>query len=737
MDGYTLKLLNVHCASCVQKIEEALSEHLNAENFDVNFADRRIEVKSDIKPSVVINSLVNIGYEAKVIDEQVEDDYDEEAEVNKLFKQAFVAGVLGIIMFIVGMSTFNPPLTSMLGQVLWLVLGLLSLFGIWFSGRHLYISAYKAFLNHHATMDTLITIGTASAWIYSMVITIHPTLVPEGSRHVYFEAALIIIALVNLGAGLEVRARGKTSQAIKRLIGLQAKTARIVTEQGEEIDAPIDSLKAGDLIRVRPGEKVAVDGQIIEGHSSIDESMLTGESMPVSKSTDDMVFGSTINKTGTFLFKATKVGSDTVLSQIVKLVGQAQSTKPPIAKLADVASSYFVPVVLIISVITAMIWYNLGFGSGYILVSSMTVLVIACPCALGLAAPISVIVGMGKSAENGILIRNGEALQKASQLGAIVLDKTGTITKGQPDVIKIIPHSSFDENVVLSFAASLEQGSEHPLAIAIINKAKEKQLPLFEIKDFKAEVGHGVSSLIDDKRVILGNDKFLIENGIEISALSSQAIDMANKGQTPIYLGIDNELAGIIAIADPIKDESSKAVKQLKELGLKVVMITGDNELTANAIAKLSEIEDVIASALPADKAEHVKRLQAKDMIVAMVGDGINDAPALTQADIGFAIGAGSDVAIESADVTLISNSIQGVINAIIISKATMRNIKQNLFGAFIYNMIGIPIAAGILYPLFSVLLNPMIAGAAMAASSLTVVSNANRLRLLKVGEVK
>ncbi len=733
MDGYSLKLLNVHCASCVKKIEDELLHHIDSAHFNINFADRRIDVTSKFEGSILIDALSSIGYESKIL--EGDDSQAEELEVHKLFKKSLVAGVLGLGIFMLGMSPISPSLVTKTGQLIWFLVGLVSLFGIWFSARRIYISAYKSFINHHATMDTLITIGTGAAWIYSMVITIYPLLVPESSRHVYFEAALIIIALVNLGGGLEVRARGKTSQAIKRLIGLQAKTARRVNENGDEIDVAIDSLKLGDVIRVRPGEKVAVDGEIIDGHSTLDESMLTGESMPVSKKSGELVFGSSINKTGSFLFKATKVGDDTVLSQIVKLVSQAQSTKPPIAKLADVVSSYFVPVILITSIITAMIWYNLGFAFGFVLVSSMTVLVIACPCALGLAAPISVIAGMGKSAEHGILIRNGDALQKASQLTAIVLDKTGTITKGQPDVIQIVTDSKFDESLVIQYAASLEQASEHPLALAIMKKAQQLSISLLEIKSFNANVGHGVEAYIKGKRILLGNDKFLIKNKIDIDTLKSEAKDMASQGQTPIYLGIDNNLAGIIAIADPIKEESANAVKQLKALGLKVIMITGDNKITAEAIAKISGIEEVFASALPSDKSDQIKKLQNKNHRVAMVGDGINDAPALTQADVGFAIGAGADVAIESADVTLISNSIQSVINAIIISKATMRNIKQNLFGAFIYNMVGIPIAAGILYPFFGVVLSPMIAGAAMAASSLTVVSNANRLRFIKVGE--
>lgn len=733
---YRLKLNNVSCASCVKTIEATLSQVPTISDFQVSFAERRVIVTSSHGSEVTINALKSAGYDAALENEQ-DDQTEDKKHFKKLIRQVIFAGVLGILVFALSMSPWQPSLKVHSGQSIWLVIGLISAFGIWYSGGHLYKSAYNAFLNHHAAMDTLITVGTGAAWLYSMIICIVPFLVPVNARHVYFEAALIIIALVDLGAALELRARGKTSQAIKRLIGLQAKTARRVTANGQEEDVPIDSLVEGDVIRVRPGEKIAVDGEIIDGRSTIDESMLTGESMPVTKQVGDSVFGSTINTSGSFLFKATKVGKDTALAQIIQLVQNAQSTKPPIAKLADVASSYFVPAVLILSVITALIWLNLGFSAGFILVASMTVLVIACPCALGLAAPISVIVGMGKSAEHGILIRNGEALQKASQLDVIVLDKTGTITKGQPEVVKIIAAEGFDEQAVLEAAASLEQHSEHPLAQAIINRAKTQKLSLLKPNDFEAIIGHGVKATVNEKQVLFGNDKLMQQHKIAMNSLLSQAEQLASLGQTAMYLAIDNTLAGIISVADPIKSGAKSAIAQLQKMGLTVIMITGDNQKTAHAVANQVGISTVLAEVLPENKAEEVKKFQKKGKIVAMVGDGINDAPALTQADVGFAIGAGTDVAIESADVTLISNSIQGVINTITISKATMRNIKQNLFGAFIYNTVGIPIAAGILYPLIGVLLNPIIAGAAMAASSLTVVSNANRLRFLKIKEPK
>jgi len=562
---------------------------------------------------------------------------------------------------------------------------------------------------------------------------IWPTLVPESARHVYFEAALIIIALVDLGAALEIRARGKTSEAIKRLIGLQAKTARRVDAEGNEKDVPIEDLQVDDILRVRPGEKIPVDGVLTEGHSSIDESMLTGEPMPVNKKVNDLLFGSTINKTGGFLMKATKVGKDTMLSQIIQLVQQAQSTKPPIAKLADSVSGYFVPTVLILAVVTAIVWFNVGFSAGFILVTSMTVLIIACPCALGLAAPISVMVGMGKAAEYGVLIRNGEGLQRASELTTLILDKTGTITKGQPEVVKMITTQSFDEATLLHYAGSIEQASEHPLAQAIVEHAKKHAIELSKVDDFNAITGQGVLASIDGKTILLGNQRLMTEHQLSVNELLTQSNELASLGQTPMFIAIDQQVAGIIAVADPIKEDSKTAIKQLQKLGIHVVMITGDNQKTAHAVAKQVGIQEVFAEVLPEYKADHVKKLQSKHTVIGMVGDGINDAPALAQADVGFAIGAGTDVAIESADITLISNSLQGVLNAIAVSKATLYNIKQNLFGAFIYNTIGIPIAAGVLFPMIGLLLNPMIAGFAMAASSLTVVSNANRLRFFKV----
>lgn len=657
---------------------------------------------------------------------------DNSAHFKDLIKKTIAAGFMGAFVFILDFPIWHLSLDIFHGRLVWFVIGIISAVIIVYSAGQIYKSAWMAFLNHTATMDTLIAIGTGIAWVYSIIISIFPHIVPIQSQHVYYETALIIIALVNLGAALEVRARGKTSQAIQRLIGLQPKTAMRINENGAEESVLIESLRVNDHIRVRPGEKIAVDGVIIDGHSTVDESMLTGESMPIQKKLGDFVFGATINKTGSFIFKVTKVGSETTLSQIIRIVQEAQNTKPSIAKLADIISSFFVPTVLIASVITALIWFDVGFSSGFILVTSMSVLVIACPCALGLASPISVIVGIGKSAEYGVLIRNGEALQKSSQLNMIVFDKTGTITEGQPTVTDIIECDVLDKNLIIQLAASIEQNSEHPLGQAILLDANNKNSVLQKIDQFEAIAGQGVIGKIQNQIVLFGNKKLMNKYEVAIHAWEEKVSELAALGQTSMYLALNQKLVGIISVADRIKLGVKNAIDQFKKMGLDVVMLTGDNQKTAEAVAKQVGITQVIAEVLPTEKREKIKQLQTKKR-VGMVGDGINDAPALMQADVGFAIGSGTDIAIESADVTLMKNSIASVYDAILISKATMRNIKQNLFGAFIYNVIGIPIAAGILYPLIGVLLNPMIAGAAMAASSLTVVSNANRLRLLKM----
>ena len=585
-------------------------------------------------------------------------------------------------------------------------------------------------------MDTLIALGTGTAWLYSMVVVFAPEIVPLMARHVYFEATAMIIGLINLGLALEVKARGKTSEAIKRLIGLQAKTARVIRDD-KDIDIPIEDVLLNDLIRVRPGERISVDGDVVEGHTSIDESMLTGEPMPVEKSEGGQVVAGTINKSGSIVFKATRVGKDTALAQIINMVKRAQNSKPPIGRLADVISAYFVPVVMIIAVLSALVWLNFGPSPAiaYAMVSATTVLIIACPCALGLATPMSVMVGVGKAAEAGVLIRNGEALQTASKITTMVLDKTGTITQGAPKVTDIIVAGSQTEDEILQLVASLEAGSEHPLAMAIVESAADKGISPKKVTDFASLSGMGVQAKLQNKRLLFGNEKLMKEQGIAIDKFLDKAQQLAAEAKTPMYFAVDAGLAAVIAVADPIKSDSIEAIKRLQNNGIRVVMLTGDNRMTAKAVANMVGITDFVAEVMPEDKAKKVAEYQANGEIVGMTGDGINDAPALAHANVGFAIGTGTDVAIESADITLMRGSLHGLADAIAVSKATLTNIKQNLFGAFIYNIAGVPFAAGVLYPFFGLLLSPVIAGAAMAFSSLTVVTNANRLRFFKAKE--
>ena len=666
------------------------------------------------------------------------------------------------------MATAYPEFTPILKdlskttlRVIWGITGLRTLPVLLWSGGHFFRGAWSAFRHRSADMNTLIALGTGAAWVYSGVAILLPHLFPEGTAEPFYDVAAVVIALVVLGQALELRAKGRTSEAIKKLMGLQAKTARIIRE-GKEQDIPVEEVLVGDIVIVRPGEKVPVDGVIKEGSSAVDESMLTGESLPVEKKAGDEVIGATLNKTGSFKFEATKVGKDTALAQIVRMVEEAQGSKAPIQRLVDVVSGYFVPTVMIIAVLTFVAWFDIGPEPRliYALVTAVTVLIIACPCALGLATPMSLMVGVGKGAEQGILIRGGEALQTAQALDAIVLDKTGTITKGTPELTDVVvrspqsdvrsPRSEVESHEVdsssvtsdvghrtldsqqrelLRLAASVERTSEHPLAAAIVEGAKAREVPLSDPQDFQAVPGHGVIATVDGHRVVLGNLKMMQKEGVDLGGLEEQAKRLADEGKTPMYAAVDRKAAGLVAVADTVKEDSAEAIQALKALGLEVVMITGDNQRTAQAIARQVGMDRVMAEVLPEDKAHQVHLLQAEGKKVGMVGDGINDAPALAQADVGFAIGTGTDVAIEASDITLIKGSLKGVALAVEISKATMRNIKQNLFGAFVYNALGIPVAAGLLYPFFGLLLSPLIAGAAMAFSSVTVVTNANRLR--------
>lgn len=743
--SYHLAVSGATCASCVSSIEKTLKTIPGVLNATMNFADRTVTITAtpSVSSDTLIKAVEKLSYKASLI--QPHQQNGEAEEIKKIIEHRYyknlliktvIAAIVGVPLFFFSMLNALPSLQTNVGYTINLVLGFITLGVLIYSGGHFFIGAWKAFCAHRANMDTLIAIGTGMAWFYSMLTVLFNVYLPAIAQHVYFEAAVVIVALVNLGTLLEWRARQHTSEAIQRLMHLQPKTARII-KNNEETDVPIEKLQINDLIRVRPGEQIPVDGIIIEGSSHIDESMLTGEPLAHRKEMNDTVWGGTLNKAGSFIFKATKIGQETVLSHIIQMVQHAQNSKPALARLADQISAYFVPTVLIISILTATIWFFVGVEpkAVYMLVTSISVLVIACPCALGLAVPISVMVGVGKAAEYGVLIRNAEALQEAGQLTTIVLDKTGTITQGSPVMTGLYPDATITSEELLSLAASLETKSEHPLAEAIVKAAKEKNSKLLSVQHFEANSGLGVAGLIEQQSILLGNWKFMEQQGIFARAWQEHGEKLATQAQTPIYVARDKIILGMITIADPIKPDSKKAIEILQSMGLKIIMMTGDHQKTAEAIAKQVGIDHVIAEVLPQDKAKEITKLQTKKNKVGMVGDGINDAPALAQADVGFAMSHGTDVAMESASITLMRNSLQSVVDAMLISRQTIKNMKQNLVGAFIYNVIGIPIAAGILFPLTGMLLNPMLAGLAMAFSSVTVVTNANRLRFFKLKE--
>jgi len=734
-----LTITGMGCASCVGKIESKLKHVDGVLSASVSLADRTASIEM-LKPSNSTALIAAVQYAGAYSASLLQNDADlaakdaqEEKHLKHRIQQCVVAAIVGFPLMLASMLDMLP--SAIEGQVFWRMTGILTLIVMVFSGRHFYSSAWNAIKHAGFSMDTLVALGTGAAWLYSMLLAIAPEWFPKDAQHFYFEAALIIIALINMGHVLEARARGKTNIAIQRLMGLQAKTAHVLRD-GNEIELAIHAIIIGDVIRVRPGEKVPVDGVISEGHSRLDESMLTGEPMPVQKLVGDEVIAGTMNQHGSFLFTAQRIGRDTVLAQIIATVRQAQAAKPAIAKLVDRIASVFVPVVIALAAITALVWLNFGPEPriSFALITMMTVLIIACPCALGLATPISIIVGVGKAAEYGILIRNGSALEQAGKLTAIVLDKTGTITEGKPTITDISVADGINEEQLLQYAASLESQSEHPLAAAILAAAKQRGIDKKTIIDFKADAGFGVTAQVDEQTVFLGNAALLDKHGIPIDPdMRSQASAFAKHGKTPIYLALAEKVLGIVAVSDAIKPTSKAAIAELKAQGLYVVMLTGDKKEAAQAIADDVGIEHVIAEVLPQDKDAHIAQLQAQGHKVGMVGDGMNDAAALARAHVGFAMGAGSDIAMQAADITLMRSSLDTIPTCIAISRATMRNIRQNLFGAFIYNGLAIPVAAGVLFPVLGILLNPMIAGAAMAMSSVTVVSNANRLRFFKM----
>ena len=728
-----LSILGMRCAGCVSAIEGALAAVENVSSVSVNFADHTATITGLANPTALKQAVKEAGFDAAIM-EGIEDPSEQEDQelqrYRSLMKKASVAGVFGALLMAAEHFSWLPEIGSATGLWLWPEIALLTLAILIYSGWHFYSGAIKSLRLKQANMDTLIALGTSSAWLYSCIVIDYAETLPTLAKHAYFEAAVVILAFINLGSALETLARGKTSSAIRQLIGLQPRTARVI-RNAEEIDIPIEQVGLGDILRVRPGEKIAVDGILLEGHSTVNEAMLTGEPLPVEKVIGAEVVAGTINQTGSFLFKATRIGRDTALAQIVMSVRQAQNSKPEIARLADKISSVFVPAVLVISALTFLMWYVFGPepSLGYAFVTSMTVLVIACPCALGLATPISVMVAVGRAAQSGILIRKGDALQSAGKISCLILDKTGTITEGKPIVSSIIAIDEFTEDQILQWAASIESGSEHPLAAAIVAAAANRQLTLNKTQQFEAIPGLGVMATINDQPIFFGNKALMDAKGIKFTRYNNKLEKLSALGQTPMLLAVNDKIVGIIGVSDPIKKDSALAVQHLKDLGLRIIMVTGDNQITAHAIAKQAGISEVCAQVLPQDKAAVVLELQQQGEIVGMVGDGINDAPALAQANVGMAIGTGTDVAIESADIVILQGSLLKIPEVIALSKATVINIKQNLIGAFFYNIISIPIAAGLFYPLFGILLNPMIAGAAMALSSVTVVTNANRLR--------
>jgi Cu+-exporting ATPase len=735
-------IADLHCASCVKFIEEGLKATSGVINATVNVGTQ--EATIDYLPEKTAlpqlrRAIEEVGYQTRSASADGPEDVqraEHEREYRRLMNKFWLAAIISIPVLIAAYPKFLPiirdwPMETL--RLAWAASALLTVPVLFYSGGHFFSGAWAALKHRSANMNTLIALGTSAAWLYSTVAVLFPSIFPEGTSEPFYDVVAVVIALVVLGQALELRAKGRTSEAIKKLMGLQAKTARVIRND-QEMDIPVEEVLVGDIVQVRPGEKVPVDGQIIEGSSAVDESMITGESLPVSKKVGDEVIGATLNKTGAFKFRATKVGKDTALAQIVKMVQDAQNSKAPIARLADTVSGYFVPIVMILAVLTFVAWFDFGPQPQLVfaLVTSVTVLIIACPCALGLATPMSLMVGIGKGAENGILIRSGEALQTAHQIKTVVLDKTGTITKGKPELTDVIVTNEWQANDLLRMAASVERSSEHPLAEAIVEGAKQRQVNLVEPTAFEAVPGHGVIATVDGRRVVLGNLKMMQREAIVLGDLETKAAQLADDGKTPMYVAVDGQAAGIVAVADTVKEDSAESIAALHKMGIEVVMITGDNARTANAIARQVGVDRVLAEVLPEDKAQNVHLLQAENKKVAMVGDGINDAPALAQADVGLAIGTGTDVAIEASDITLIKGSLKGVVTAIEVSRATMRNIKQNLVGAFIYNTLGVPVAMGVLYPFFGILLSPLLAGAAMAFSSVTVVSNANRLRTFR-----
>ncbi|EOV0807475.1 copper-exporting P-type ATPase CopA [Yersinia enterocolitica] len=733
-DSVQLLLTGMSCASCVSKVQNALQSVDGVEVARVNLAERSALVTGHPSNEALIAAVKNAGYGAEIIEDETErrerQQQMSQASMKRFQWQAALGLLLGIPLMGWGLFGGSMTLTPET-QTPWLIVGIITLLVMIFAGGHFYRNAWVSLKNGSATMDTLVALGTGAAWIYSITVNIWPDVFPMEARHLYYEASAMIIGLINLGHAMEQRARQRSSNALERLLDLAPPTARLVSDEGEKL-IPLADVQLGMTLRLTTGDRVPVDGEIVQGEVWMDEAMLTGEPIPQQKSTGDVVHAGTQVQDGTVLFRANAIGSQTTLARIIKLVRQAQSSKPEIGKLADRISAVFVPTVVAIAVIAGLIWYFFGPQPQlvYTLVVATTVLIIACPCALGLATPMSIISGVGRAAEFGVLVRDADALQQASNLDTLVFDKTGTLTEGHPQVVAIHTFNGVSEQQALEWAAALETGSNHPLARAILQRAEG--LTLATVNQFRTLRGLGVSGEVDGVALLLGNNRLLEKQQIDTSELQSLIQQQAESGTTPVILTAQGKPAALLSIRDPLRSDSISALQRLHQRGYNLVMLTGDNPITANAIAKEAGIDQVIAGVLPDGKAEAIKQLQAAGHKVAMIGDGINDAPALAQADVGIAMGGGSDIAIETAAITLMRHSLHGVADAVELSKATLRNMKQNLLGAFFYNALGIPIAAGILFPFTGTLLSPVVAGAAMALSSITVVSNANRLLRFK-----
>ena len=727
-DQVVLLLEGLSCAACVAKVQNALQAVPLVESAQINLAESTATVFGDADPDKLIEAVIHAGYGAELVeDEQTRRDKQQrqaEKEIKRLKWQALVALLLGGGLMIWMLAGGDMAVTEA-NRTNWMIVGIATLAVILLSGGHFYQRAVKHLIKKTATMDTLVALGTGTAWLYSIVVVLIPDFFPEHSRHLYFESSAMIIGLINIGKMLEAKAKQRSSQALERLLDLAPPTARVADEQGER-DIPLRQVKPHMILRLQTGDRVAVDGIVTQGQAWIDESMLTGEPVAVEKQSGDKISAGTLVTNGTLLFRAERVGPHTTLANIIKLVRKAQSSKPPIGLLADKIAAVFVPIVVMIALMAAFIWYLLSGEASYAFVVLTTVLIIACPCALGLAAPMSIIAGIGRAAEFGVLVRDAEALQKAASVDTIVFDKTGTLTKGEPKVTALYTFNQISEQSAVRFSAVLEQGSGHPLAKAIMDYAQHSTLP--EVTDFNTLKGLGLSGKAEGKTLLLGSRLLFARHQIDIRAAESYFQAESSKGATVIFLAVDKQLAAMFAIRDPVREDSKTALQRLHQQGYRLIMLTGDQEKTAHAIAQEIGIENVIAEVLPEEKAQVIERLQQEGRHVVMVGDGINDAPALAQADVGVAMGSGSDIAIETAGFTLMRHSIHAVADALSLAKGTLRNMQQNLFFAFIYNLLGIPIAAGVLYPFFHILLNPMIGGAAMALSSITVATNANRM---------